>query len=286
MKIKEVSYVGKPRNNTAMFVAKKVEHLLANLKNIHGCKVFVENTIEIPSELAANNEFIKTLTPQLDYAKYVTEIAIEKQLLEQKRKYTLEVGHYYIGENVSIGKNTIIEPGCFIGHDVTIGDNAIIKSGAKIRNANIGDNFIAGENCTIGTSGFTMADDENGNKYRIPTLGKITIGNNVEIGALSNISCGSAGNTTINDYVKIDSFVHIGHDVTIGDNVEIPAGAIVGGFVILEDEAYVGINATLRNRIHIGKKAFVGMGAVVTKGVDDNVTVVGNPAKPFEKNKK
>ena len=126
-----------------------------------------------------------------------------------------------------------------------------------------------------------MAEDESGNKFRIPTLGKVVIGNNVEVNSLTNISCGSAGNTIIEDNAKIDSLVHIGHDAYLGKNVEIPAGAIIGGFVILEEGSYVGINATLRNRIKVGKNAFIGMGAVVTKSVEDDVTVVGNPAKPF-----
>ena len=164
-----------------------------------------------------------------------------------------------------------------------IGKNARIHSGAKIRNSKIGDNFIAGENCTVGTFGFTMAIDECGNRTRIPTLGMVYVGDDVEIGALSNISCGSGGNTVIDDHVKIDSLVYIGHDVHLSSNVEIPAGAIIGGFDELGKNVYIGINATLRNRIKIGQNAVIGMGAVVTKSVDDNTTVIGNPAKPYEK---
>ena len=66
-------------------------------------------------------------------------------------------------------------------------------------------------------------------------------------------------------------------------NVEITAGSVIGGFVEICEGGYVGINSVLRNRIKIGKKAFVGMGAVVTKSVEDGITVVGNPAKPFER---
>lgn len=279
--INGVSYAGKPLNNTAMYITKKVEHLVGNLNDVSGCKVFVECTVNVPDALQEYNEFIFTETPQRDYAFFVQQMDKERADINRNRHYMRAEGGYILGENVCIGEGTYIEPGAFIDHDVIIGKGAYIKSGAKIRNARIGNNFIACEDCTIGTSGFTMAEDESGNKFRIPTLGKVVIGDNVEINSLTNISCGSAGNTIIEDNVKIDSLVHIGHDVYLGKNVEIPAGAIVGGFVVLEEGAYVGINATLRNRIRIGKNAFVGMGAVVTKSVEDAITVVGNPAKPF-----
>lgn len=283
--IKSVSYAGKPIDHTVMYITKKVDYLLCNLESVEGCLVFAEDTIDIPENLAKLHQFVMTKTPQRDYAKYVNVLTEKKNEINKQRKYILTDGGYFLGENVAIGENAWIEPGAFIGHDVVIGKNACIKTGARIKDTIAGDNFIACENCTIGTSGFTMTEDEEGNKTRIPTLGKVVIGDNVEIGALTNISCGSAGNTTLEDNVKLDSLVHIGHDVFLGKNVEIPAGAIVGGFCILEEGAYVGVNATLRNRIHIGKNAFIGMGAVVTKSVEDEITVVGNPAKPFVKNK-
>lgn len=261
-----------------MYITKKVEYLLGNLENVENCKVFVEDSVDIPANLSTKHEFVKTKTPQKDYAEYVTSIFNEKAEKNSKRKYTFEKG-YWVGENVAIGENALIEPGCVIDHDVTIGKNAVIKTGAKIREAIIGDDFIACENCTIGTTGFTMAGNDEGNKIRIPTLGKVIIGNNVEIGALSNISCGSAGNTILEDNVKLDSLVNIGHDVYVGKNVEFPAGAIVGGFASIQDNAYISMNTTIRNRITIGEKAFVGMGSVVTKSVEPGITVIGNPAK-------
>ena len=268
-----------------MYITKKVEHLLSNLEQVEECLVFAESTIEVPEDLRGRHTFMMSDSPQKDYALFVNDLADRILDERKKRKYTLTDGGYTVGENVSIGENALIEPGAFIDHDVVIGKNAVIKAGACIKNTIAGDGFIACENCTVGTTGFTMAEDDEGNKLRIPTLGKVSIGNNVEIGALTNVSSGSAGNTLLEDNVKLDSLVHIGHDAQLGKNVEIPAGAIIGGFCVLEDGAYVGVNATVRNRIRIGKKAFIGMGAVVTKSVDDGITVVGNPAKPFEKKK-
>lgn len=281
--INSVSYIGKPISHTAMYITKKVESLLSNLLSVENCLVFCEDTIQVWDDLLNKHKFVMTKNPQYDYAKYVNQIALEKDQKNAKRRYKLTENGYYVGENVKIGCNAIIEPLCFIDHDVIIGDNAIIRSGTKIRNAIIGDNFIVNENAIIGSYGFTMSRDENNNIVRIPTIGKVVIGNNVEIGMLSNISVGSAGNTTINNYVKIDSFVHIAHDVTLDENVEIPSGAIIGGFCTIEQNAFIGINATVRNRVTIGEHSVIGMGSVVTKSVPANTTVIGNPARPFIK---
>lgn len=281
LNIISASYIGRPISNTVMYLTKKVEYLISNLENCNECLVFCEDTIEIPNYLLNKHVFVRTSNPQLEYSKYVNELASTFEQKRREKRYKLAEDGYYIGENVTIGKNAFIEPLCLIDHDVIIGDNARIFTGAKIKNAIIGDNFIANENSVIGTFGFTMARDENNNLVRIPTLGKVLIGNNVEVGMLANISVGSAGNTLINDYVKIDAFVHIGHDVILENNVEIPAGVIVGGFDIIEKNVFIGINSSLRNRITIGENAIIGMGSVVTKSIASDLTVVGNPAKPI-----
>lgn len=281
--IKSASYIGRPINNTVMFITKKVEHLLVNLEDKENCLVFYEDSIDISDNLIKKHTFIKTPNPNFEYTKYVQKIAIQIEEANKKRKYTLAEGGYYIGENVTIGKNAYIEPLCFIGHDVAIGDNARIFAGAKIKNAIIGDNFMANENSVIGSNGYTMSKDENGNNIRLPDLGKLIIGNNVEIGSLSNVCIGSAGNTIIGDNVKIDSVVQIGHDNIIGKNSEIVGGTVTGGFVTIERNAYLGISASLKNRITIAENSIIGMGSVVTKSIPANITVIGNPAKPYMK---
>lgn len=276
------SYAGNPRNNTMMFITKKVEYLLDNLSGHEQCLVFLENGIDVPEKLKSNC-FVFSDNPQLAYAEFAQQFAGKKMEIERKWGYTVTKEGYYVGHNVKIGENCYIEPNVLIGHNVIIGDNAVILSGSVIKNAEIGDGFIANEHAVIGANGFTMAENPAGKKIRIPTLGKVLIGNCVEIGAHDNISCGSGGDTVIEDHVKIDAEVHIGHDAFLAKNTEITAGAIVGGFVCTGEHAYIGINAVIRNRVRIGKNAFVGMGAVVTKSVDENITVVGNPARPFRK---
>lgn len=283
--ISGVSYIGNPKSHTAMFVTKKVEYLLNNMDGCFNCLIFVEKGISVPPYILNCNCIVFSDNPQREYAKFVNDLYNEYVIEERRRRYTQTQEGYYVGENVIIGKNAYIEPACFIGHNVLIGNNACILSGAVIKKSSIGDDILVGENAVIGAMGFTMTEDENGNKLRMPTLGNVCIGNNVEIGVHDNISCGSGGDTIIEDFVKLDALVHIGHDVYLGKNVEITAGSVIGGFTRLENNAYIGVNASVRNRINIGQNSIVGMGATVTRSVEPNITVVGNPARLFAEKK-
>lgn len=281
-----VSYIGNPQPNTAMYVSKKVEHLIHNLHSVSQCLVFVENGVLVDSILEKEHCFSFSDNPQGEYARFANELYKKRENKERQRKYTLQPEGYYIGENVTIGDGAYIEPQCIIGHDVVIGQNATILYGTVIKHSVIGDGFIANEYAVIGALSFTMAEDENKNKIRIPTLGKVIIGNHVEIGVHNNISCGTGGDTVIEDYVKMDALVHVGHDVHLEKNVEITAGAILAGYAKLGSNVYLGINSSIRNRVAIGENSFVGMGSNVTKSINANITVAGNPAKQFEKCKK
>ncbi len=281
--IKGASYIGEPRSNTAMFVSKKIGALIESLNNVKECLVFAETGLEVSQELLDKHCFVFSDKPQTDYALFTESFFLEEERQNAAVEFNITSNGAYISKTAKIGNNAIIEPGVIIGPNVIIGNNAKIYAGAVIKNSTIGDNVIINEKAVVGANGFTMADDEAGNKIRIYSLGRVVIGNNVEIGVHDNVSRGSGGDTIIEDFVKIDALIHIGHDVHLHKNVEITAGAVVGGFVDAKEGSYIGINAVLRNRITLGEKSFVGMGATVTKSVEPGITVVGNPAKLFEK---
>lgn len=257
--------------------------MLNNLYGMSSCLVFAEKGISVDADIMQNNCFVFSDCPQREYARFANDLYTAWLENEKKRNYEYTREGYYRGENVKIGSHAYIEPGCLIGHDVIIGDNALILSGAVIKKAVIGNNVVINEKAVVGAFGFTMTEDEYGHKFRIPTLGSVRIGNEVEIGAQDNISCGSGGDTVIDDYVKLDALVHIGHDAHLGENVEITAGSIIGGFAEVGRGAYIGINSSVRNRIAVGKNSVIGMGSTVTKSVKSDVTVLGNPAKLFVK---
>lgn len=280
--IRGASYIGAPKSNTAMFVSKSIGKLVFTLDNVKECLVFAETGLDVPEDILSNHCFVFSQNPQGEYARFTRVFFEEEGRLHAAIEYELSPNGSFISKTAKIGNNSLIEPGVIIGPGVVIGENARIYAGAIIKNSTIGNNVLVNEKAVVGANGFTMANDEKGTKIRIYSLGKVTIGDNVEIGAHDNISRGSGGDTIIEDSVKIDALVHIGHDAHLHKNVEITAGVVVGGFVDVKEGAYIGINAVIRNRITLGAHSVVGMGATVTKSIDNEVTVIGNPARPFK----
>jgi UDP-3-O-[3-hydroxymyristoyl] glucosamine N-acyltransferase len=182
-----------------------------------------------------------------------------------------------IGKDVSIGHYTII------GENVEIGDFSIISHHVVIH-----DNCIVGKHCVIkpstviGDIGFGL-EFEDGIPTRIPHLGHVVIGNYVEVGALNAIARGTIENTVLGDHVKLDDHVFIAHNVHIGDNSVIIAGAEISGSVQIGKNVWVAPQASIINQVTIGDDALIGIGAVVTKSVESNMIVAGNPAKPLRR---
>ncbi len=139
-----------------------------------------------------------------------------------------------IGDNVTINAETYIGPGCVIADNVCIGENTILIANITLcHDVCIGNNVILHPGVVIGADGFGLAQ-ENGEWLKIPQIGSVNLGNNVEVGANSTIDRGAIGNTIISNGVKIDNQVQIGHNAFVGENTAI------AGCVALAGSAYIG----------------------------------------------
>lgn len=178
----------------------------------------------------------------------------------------VSIGHFsVIGEGVSIGDGTAI------AHHVVIGEHCVIGKDCSIRS-----------NTVIGEKGFGFERDEEGTPIRIPHVGNVVVGDDVEIGACTTIVRATIGSTILCDHVKIDDQTIIAHNAYIGEKTMVTA-ALVGGSVRMGKRVWIGSGAIIRNGAVIEDDALVGMGAVVVKSVEKGTTVVGNPAKPLVK---
>ena len=180
-----------------------------------------------------------------------------------------------------IPKSVYVGPYSYIEKNVEIGDNTIIHSNVHIHNnTSIGKNCIIDSHSVIGSDGFGYERGVDNKIEMFPHIGGIKIEDDVEIGANVCIDKGTMQNTVIGKGTKIDNLVHIAHNVKIGKNCSIVANSFVGGSCILGDNVHVAMSVTIRDQIKIGNNAILGMGAVITKDVSENITVMGNPAKP------
>ena len=176
-----------------------------------------------------------------------------------------------VEENVEIGAGAVIEPFCVVENDVSIGGGSVIRSGARIHSrVVIGEESTVGANTVIGHQGFGFVRDELGNKRRIPHLGGVVIGSQVEVGALVTVPSGTVGPTIIEDGAKIDDHVHVAHNVRIARNASVTAGVIIAGSAVIGDDAWVGINASIRDGRRVGSRSLVGMDVSVQEDVPDN----------------
>jgi UDP-3-O-[3-hydroxymyristoyl] glucosamine N-acyltransferase LpxD len=283
VQIHNVSTIKNPKNQSLIFVQNWSKDIEDKLENINNSLILIKKNDEsINQKIIAKNECIFVENPRLEYALILNYILRKRK---KKKKYYKELeNRIIIGENVNIGKEANIEPFVFIDHDVQIGDYCTLKSGARIcSNVSIENNTIIGQNSVIGGPGFGIEKDNEGNLIRIPHIGGVIIGNNVEIDALTTIDSGTIEPTVIEDNVMINNHVHIAHNVYIEKNSIITGCCNISGSVHIKRDTWLGPNCSIKNGITIGKNVLVGMGAVVRKSTKDNVVLAGNPAKEIHK---
>lgn len=177
-----------------------------------------------------------------------------------------------IGRNVVLGRGVVVGAGTIIYHNVVIGDEVQIGAGCVIKSCAV-----------IGEEGFGFERDAAGAAVRLPHLGNVLIGDNVEVGSLTTVCRGTLGDTVLRDGAKIDDHVHIAHNVFVDHHAFVIACAEVSGGVKVGARSWIAPNASVMNQISIGEDAVIGLGAVVRKSVPDGTVVVGNPAKPLTK---
>ncbi|MFK5975004.1 MAG: UDP-3-O-(3-hydroxymyristoyl)glucosamine N-acyltransferase [Sulfurovum sp.] len=217
----------------------------------------------------SNFSVIKVSNPRLSFAKVLANFFTPKN--ESSIDESVK-----IGKNVSIEKNVSIGAYTVIGSHVHIAENTQIYSHVVIAdNTKIGKNCLIKSSSVIGEEGFGFDFEEDGRPIRIPHLGNVSIGNNVEIGAKNTIARATLGTTRIENHVKIDDQVHIAHNCFIGENTLITACAEISGSVHIGKNCWIAPNVSIIQKVHIGDNVTIGIGAIVTKDIEANKKVMG-----------
>lgn len=200
-----------------------------------------------------------------------------------------------LGRDVSIGPHCVLEPGvkigdfsclgagCYIGHQAVVGGECLLYQHVSVRErVTIGDRVIVHNGAVIGSDGFGYTRE--GEAWRkIPQVGTVEVGDDVEIGANSTIDRARFGKTVIGRGVKIDNLVQIAHNVTVGENTAMAAQVGVAGSTSIGRNVQLGGQAGVAGHLHIGDHAVVGGQAGVLKDVPASTFVSGYPAMPHNK---
>lgn len=185
-----------------------------------------------------------------------------------------------IGENVEIGDNCRLEPNCVIYEGCKLGNNCRVGANANIMHALIGNNVYIYGGARIGWDGFGF-QTVMGQHKRIPQLGRVIIGNDVEIGANTCIDRGALEDTVIGDGCRIDNLVQVAHNDKLGRGCILVAQVGVAGSCTFGDYVVCGGQAGFADHLNIGSQAQIGAQSGIMRDIEPGTAVMGTPAIGF-----
>jgi len=192
--------------------------------------------------------------------------------------------HVHIGEGAKIGARTRIDAGCSIGRRVSIGEDSTLYANVSIYDdVEVGARVILHSGCVLGADGFgfVMARDH---YEKFPQIGRVVIGDDVEIGANSCVDRAALGVTWIGEGTKLDNMVHVAHNCRLGRHVVVAAQTGFSGGVVVEDYAVIGGQVGVGDKARIESRAVLGSGSGVltSKVVRSGQVMWGTPARPLK----
>lgn len=199
----------------------------------------------------------------------------------------VSVGPYCVLEaGVKVGDRSVLCAGCYLGHATVLGKDCKLYPHVSTRErTRIGDRVIIHNGAVIGSDGFGYVREGDAWK-KIPQVGVVEIGDDVEIGANVTIDRARFGKTVIGNGVKIDNLVQVAHNVRIGDNTAMAAQTGISGSVTVGRNVQFGGQAGVMGHLTIGDNSVVGGQAGVLKDVAPGTFVSGYPAMPHDKARK
>lgn len=188
-----------------------------------------------------------------------------------------------ISPSATIGEGTVIQPGAFIGNHVKIGNNCIIHANASIYDhCVIGNNVIVHSGAVIGADAYYFQRRPEGYK-KLESCGRVILGDNVEVGALTTIDKGVSGDTIISFGTKFDNQVQVGHDTYIGRNCLIGAQCAIAGVTRIEDDVILWAKVSVNKDLVVGAKAVVLATSGIDKSIEGGKTYFGAPVMEARK---
>lgn len=185
----------------------------------------------------------------------------------------------YLAKGVRIGKGVKIYPQVYVGENVEIGTDTVLRSGVKIyAGCKIGSRCMIHSGVVIGSDGFGFAPLPDGSYEKIPQIGHVEIGDDVEIGANTTVDRATFGSTRIGDGSKLDNLIQVAHNVELGRCNVIASQAGIAGSTKIGDYNQFGGQVGIAGHLKIGSFNQVGAQSGVHASFGDNKRMMGYPA--------
>lgn len=276
-----ITFLGNPKYEPYIYTSKAsiivVPKSLSLLQDIDSTLIMVDNVYSSIGLILSKFDVVKGPKSGISPMAFVCD---KVQILE-----SVTIGAYSIvNEGVEIGNNCIIFDQVYIGHNVKIGSGTIIYPGVKIYNDSvIGKNCILHANAVIGSDGFGFSRGEGGKYTKIPQIGNVVLGNNVEIGACTVIDRATMGSTLIKSGVKLDNLIQVAHNVEIGQNTVIAAQTGISGSTKLGQDCMIGGQVGFAGHLNIAEKTMVQAQSGVAGNISQpNSKLYGYPAIEYQ----
>jgi UDP-3-O-[3-hydroxymyristoyl] glucosamine N-acyltransferase len=270
---------------------------LANTKY----KKFLENSragavlVDLDSVSLVTTNAIVVKDPYVAYAKVANLLFPSNKVVSGVHPTAWISPDSYCHNSVSIGAHVFIDVGVEIAENVEIGPGCVIQQGVKIASGtrltanitlcaqvSIGKNVIIHPGVVIGADGFGIANDK-GKWIKVPQLGSVEIGDDVEIGANTTIDRGALDNTIIATGVKLDNQIQIAHNVSIGEHTVIAGSAGVAGSTHIGKHCAIGGGTCINGHLTIADGVQITGMSMVTKSIKESGSYSsGIPAEPTQ----
>lgn len=185
-----------------------------------------------------------------------------------------------IDESAKVDESATVGPYCIIGEGVELSCRCVLEDHVTLyKGVRVGEGTIIRSGAKIGYEPFSFGRDTDGRSYSYPSSGAVQIGAFVDIYHNVSIARGAAGDTILEDWVRVGNCAHLGNTVHVGLGTIVCAHTDISARVKIGANAWIAPSAAIRQNLKVGNGAMVGMGAVVINDVEAYSTVVGVPAR-------
>jgi len=275
-------------NDICFFYDKKAKEKAANIK-AKACVTTKDFAAFIPEGVALlfndNPKMAFLKLNEAMYAEYKPQIGISPKASVHP---SAKIGrNCFIGdcavvdENAEIGDECRIEAGAYIGRACKIGDRCRIGANASVAYCIMGNDCYIYTGARIGADGFGF-EMVGGQHHRIPQIGRVIIGNDVEIGANSCVDRGALDDTVIGDGCRVDNLVQIAHNDKFGQGCVLVAQVGVAGSCHFGDYVVCGGQTGFADHLNVGSGAQIAAQSGVMRDVEPKAVLLGTPAVPFK----
>ena len=240
-----------------------------------------ENLIFVDHPHIAFNQVVRLFYPEETRADRISERAVIGKDFQCGEDVTVGP-QVAIGDHVRLGNRVTVKPGVVIGDHVTIGDDVMLYPHVTILDGCvIGSQVIVHAGTVIGSDGFGFVPHED--KYhKIPHVGVVRIGDDVEIGALNAIDRGTIDDTVIKNGVRTDNLVHIAHNVSVGEKSVLVAQVGIAGSTTIGNHVVLAGQTGVVGHITIGDHTIVGPKSGILKSTPGGEIISGIPTMPHK----